>query len=74
MSQFGGDNFGMGDTGGMGGGTSTPPKKNPVKTTKDSLLRIMGGYSPDKDSDDTAATAYATRYSHNEAVSKIRKQ
>ena len=78
MSQFGGDDFGSDSSmdmggGGMGGDTGTPPKKDPVRLSRDTLFRLMGGYSTGKDQEDVAANAYPTRYSHNEAVSKIRQ-
>lgn len=61
---------GMGDT---SGGSPTPGKnKKPFSVSKDTLLRLMNGFSNGKDLTESASTAYPTRYSHNTLVSRIR--
>lgn len=62
---------GMGDPGGGSGGTPGKNKK-PFSVSKDTLLRLMNGFSNGKDLTEAASTAYPTRYSHNTLVSRIR--
>lgn len=80
MSQgfdFGSDDSSMDmDTGGGGGGNTgggnAPQNKKPFSISKDTLLRLMNGFSSGKDTSESVSTVYPTRYSHNTLVSRIR--